>query len=98
MRAATAAASRKRPGSGDRFNYVGVGCQHSTVPPCFVYHHVAAANVVNNTVLAWNPGANSNHGIYTVRQDATHVGFGGYQTRFGGRQQEGYAVYSKTLP
>ncbi|HEX3332069.1 MAG TPA: hypothetical protein VHS27_19250 [Gaiellales bacterium] len=83
---------------GGHFNYVGVGCQHSTVAPCFVYHHVAAANVVNNTVLGWNPGANSNHGIYTVRQDGTHVGFGGYQTRFGGRQQEGYAVYSKTLP
>jgi trimeric autotransporter adhesin len=83
---------------GGHFNYVGVGCQHSTVPPCFVYHHVAAANVATNTVLSWNPGANSNHGIYTVRQDATHVGFGGYQTRFGGRQQEGYAAYSSTLP
>ncbi len=83
---------------GGHFNYVGVGCQHSTVAPCFVYHHVAAANVVTNTVLSWNPGANSNHGIYTVRQDATHVGFGGYQTRFGGRLQEGYAAYSSTLP
>jgi hypothetical protein len=83
---------------GGHFNYVGVGCQHTTAPPCFVYHHVAAADVATNTVLAWNPGANSNHGIYTVRQDATHVGFGGYQTRFGGRLQEGYATYSSTLP
>jgi len=83
---------------GGHFNYVGVGCQHSTVPPCFVYHHVAAADVATNTVLSWNPGANSNHGIYTVRQDATHVGFGGYQTQFGGRLQEGYAAYSSTLP
>ena len=83
---------------GGHFNYVGVGCQHTTAPPCFVYHHVAAANVATNTVLSWNPGANSNHGIYTVRQDATHVGFGGYQTRFGGRLQEGYATYSSTLP
>ena len=83
---------------GGHFNYVGVGCQHTTAPPCFVYHHVAAADVATNTVLSWNPGANSNHGIYTVRQDATHVGFGGYQTRFGGKQQEGYAAYSSTLP
>jgi hypothetical protein len=83
---------------GGHFNYVGVGCQHTTAPPCFVYHHVAAANVVTNKVLSWNPGANSNHGIYTVRQDATHVGFGGYQTHFGGRVQEGYATYSSTLP
>jgi len=37
-------------------------------------------------------------GIYTVRQDATHVGFGGYQTNFGGKLQEGYATYSTTLP
>jgi trimeric autotransporter adhesin len=83
---------------GGHFNYVGVGCQHTTAPPCFVYHHVAAADVATNTVLAWNPGANSNHGIYTVRQDATHVGFGGYQTNFGGKLQEGYATYSTTLP
>jgi hypothetical protein len=83
---------------GGHFNYVGVGCQHTTAPPCFLYHHVAAANVVTNTVLSWNPGANSNHGIYTVRQDATHVGFGGYQTKFGGKVQEGYATYSSTLP
>jgi hypothetical protein len=26
------------------------------------------------------------------------VGFGGYQTQFGGRLQEGYAAYSSTLP
>jgi hypothetical protein len=83
---------------GGHFNYVGAGCQHTTAPPCFVYHHVAAANVATNSVLPWNPGANSNHGIYTVKQDATHVGFGGYQTRFGGRLQEGYATYSSTLP
>ena len=50
------------------------------------------------TLLSWNPGANSNHGIYTVRQDATHVGFGGYQTNFGGKLKEGYATYSTTLP
>jgi hypothetical protein len=83
---------------GGHFNYVGVGCQHTTAPPCFVYHHVAAADVATNTVLTWNPGANSYHGIYTVRQDTTHVGFGGYQTRMGGRLQAGYATYSTTLP
>jgi trimeric autotransporter adhesin len=83
---------------GGHFNYVGAGCQHTTTPPCVLYHHVAAANVVTNTLLSWNPGANSNHGIYTVRQDATHVGFGGYQTHFGGKLQAGYATYSTTLP
>ena len=83
---------------GGHFNYAGAGCQHTTTPPCLVYHHVAAANVTTNTLLSWNPGANSNHGIYTVRQDATHVGFGGYQTHFGGKLQEGYATYSTTLP
>ena len=83
---------------GGHFNYVGNSCEHTTAPPCYVYHHVAAANVATNTVLTWNPGANSNHGIYTVTEDATSVGFGGYQTRFGGRNQAGYAQYSSTLP
>jgi hypothetical protein len=83
---------------GGHFNYAGAGCQHTTAAPCLVYHHVAAADVATNTLLSWNPGANSNHGIYTVRQDATHVGFGGYQTNFGGKVQEGYATYSTTLP
>jgi hypothetical protein len=83
---------------GGHFNYAGAGCQHTTAPPCLLYHHVAAANVATNTLLSWNPGANSNHGIYTVRQDATHVGFGGYQTHFGGNLQAGYATYSTTLP
>lgn len=83
---------------GGHFNYVGNSCEHTTAPPCYVYHHVAAAVVATNKVLAWNPGADSNHGIYTARQDATHVSFGGYQTHFGGRNQAGYASYSKTLP
>lgn len=83
---------------GGHFNWVGAGCQHTTAPPCYLYHHVAAADATTNTLLAWNPGADSNHGIFTVRHDSTHVGFGGYQTMFGGRQQEGYATYSTTLP
>ena len=83
---------------GGHFNYAGPLCHHTTTAPCRVYHHVAAASITTNTLLAWNPGANSNHGIYTIRQDSTHVGFGGYQTHFGGRQQQGYASYSTTLP
>lgn len=83
---------------GGHFNYVGNRCEHTTAPPCYVYHHVAAAVVATNKVLAWNPGADSNHGIYTARQDATHVSFGGYQTHFGGKNQAGYASYSTTLP
>ena len=83
---------------GGHFNYAGPLCQHTTTAPCQVYHHVAAANITTNTLLAWNPGANSDNGIYTIRQDTTHVGFGGYQTHFAGRQQQGYASYSTTLP
>ena len=83
---------------GGHFNYVGNNCEHTTTAPCFIYHHVAAADVATNTVLTWNPGANSNHGIYTVTEDATSVGFGGYQTHFGGKDQAGYAQYSSTLP
>lgn len=83
---------------GGHFNYAGRGCQHTTAPPCLIYHHVGAANVATNTLLAWNPGADSNHGIYTIKADTTHVGFGGYQTHLGGRLQQGYATYSITLP
>jgi hypothetical protein len=83
---------------GGHFNYVGPDCHHTTSPPCYLYHHVAAADVSTNTLLTWNPGANSNHGVYTVSEDTTHVGFGGYFTTFGGRQQAGYSTYSTTLP
>jgi hypothetical protein len=83
---------------GGHFNYVGVGCQHTTSPPCYVYHHIAAADLATNTVETWNPGANSNHGIYTVSEDPTHVGFGGYQTTVAGHPQGGYASWSSTLP
>jgi hypothetical protein len=83
---------------GGHFNYVGNSCEHTTAPPCYIYHHIAAANVATNTVETWNPGANSNHGIYTVSEDPTHVGMGGYQTTVAGRNQAGYASWSSTLP
>jgi hypothetical protein len=83
---------------GGHFNYAGNLCQHTTTLPCRIYHHVGAADIATNTLLPWNPGANSNHGIYTISQDATHVGFGGYQDHFAGKQQQGYAAYSTTLP
>ena len=79
---------------GGHFNYIGPLCLHNSAAPCQLYHHVAAANILTNTLLPWNPGANSSDGIYTIRADATHVGFGGFQTHFAGHQQQGYASYS----
>lgn len=79
---------------GGHFNYAGVLCQHTTTAPCVIRHHVAAAEIATNTLLPWNPGANSNHGIYTIRQDAATVGFGGYQTTVAGKPQAGYAAYA----
>ncbi len=83
---------------GGHFNYAGNLCQHTTTAPCIIRHHIAAADIATNTLLPWNPGVDSNHGIYTVTQDATTVGFGGYQTKAGGKQAQGYFTYSSTLP
>jgi hypothetical protein len=83
---------------GGHFNVSGAGCTPGNLGPCSTRHHVAAANVATNQLLAWNPDANSNHGVYTVSNGGTTVGFGGYFTRIGGTAQESYAAYSTTLP
>jgi hypothetical protein len=83
---------------GGHFNVAGPGCQPSALANCQTRHHVGAANVTTNQLLTWNPGADSNHGVYTVSSDATTVGFGGYFLKVGGVAQEGYAAYSSTLP
>ena len=43
--------------------------------------------------MGWNPGANSNHGLLVIANGGTRVGFGGYFTRMGGRNQQGVALY-----
>lgn len=84
---------------GGHFNYAGSGCVPNAVTTnCVIRHHVGAVDLGSNTLLGWNPGANSNHGIYTVAADPSNVGFGGYQTKLGGVLQMGYGTYSATLP
>jgi hypothetical protein len=79
---------------GGHFNVAGAGCQPSTVASrCATRHHVAAADTRANRLLPWNPGANSAHGVYTIRGGSAGVGFGGFFTRFGGRAQQGFASY-----
>jgi hypothetical protein len=83
---------------GGHFNVSGAGCKPNALATCSTRHHVAAANVATNQLLTWNPGANSNHGVYTVSSGGGTVGFGGYFTKFGGKAQASYAAYSSTLP
>ena len=56
---------------GGHFNYVGPLCLHTSTAPCLLYRHVAAANIATDTLLQWNPGRQSPHGIYTVRRRHT---------------------------
>jgi trimeric autotransporter adhesin len=79
---------------GGHFNLAGAGCQPPTVSSrCATRHHIAAADTRTNRLLAWNPGANSAHGVYTARGSSGGVGFGGFFSRFGGRAQQGFASY-----
>jgi trimeric autotransporter adhesin len=84
--------------AGGHFNYGGAGCTPNTRSTnCSVRHHVLAADTRTNTLLPWNPNANSNHGVYTISADRTNVGFGGYFDHFGGRAQQAFAQY-RNLP
>jgi len=84
---------------GGHFNYVGANCP-CTATNAVVRHHVAAIDANTGAVLPWDPSANSNHGVYTIKADpnSTSVGFGGYFTMFGGTYQQGIAEYSSGLP
>jgi len=84
---------------GGHFNFVGKACPCTSTNSA-TRHHVAAVNATTGDVLAWNPGANSNHGVYTITADpnSASVGFGGYFTTFGGTNQQGIAKYSTNLP
>ena len=83
---------------GGHFNVSGPGCKPNALATCSTRHHVAAADVTTNQLLTWNPDANSDHGVYTVSNGGTTVGFGGFFTKFGGKAQASYAAYSSTLP
>ena len=78
---------------GGHFNFAGPDCQPTHLEPCAIRHHVAAIDTVTSTLLPWNPGANSNHGLLVIEAGIERVAFGGYMTRMGGIDQEGLAVY-----
>jgi len=84
---------------GGHFNYVAKACP-CTATNAAVRHHVAAVDAGTGALLAWNPGANSNHGVFTITADpnSAAVGFGGYFTRFGDTNQQGIAKYTTNVP
>ena len=67
---------------------------NATTPLVTVLNRVPPAiDTVTSTLLPWNPGANSNHGLLVIEAGVERVAFGGYMTRMGGIDQEGLAVY-----
>jgi hypothetical protein len=87
-----------RPASDGDFTVAGPGCQPGHTAPCSPRHHVAAFDVRRDALLNWDPSANSTHGVFAVAHGRRIVAFGGFFTRFGGRNQEGIAVYRAGLP
>ena len=81
---------------GGHFNVAGAGCQPNHKSTCSTRHHVAAFDTRDNKLLGWNPDANSPHGVFVVSHNRKRVAFGGFFTRFGGRAQQGIAVYPRT--
>jgi len=85
--------------AGGHFNVAGPDCQPNHTGTCSTRHHVAAFDTRNNKLLSWNPDANSPHGVFVVTHSRRLVAFGGFFTHFGGRAQQGIAVYPKgSLP
>ncbi|HEY3766743.1 MAG TPA: hypothetical protein VGL44_16385 [Gaiellales bacterium] len=78
---------------GGHFNFAGPNCKPGNLAPCSTRHHVAAFDTSTNTLLAWNPGANSDHGLLAITNGGARVGFGGYFTRMAGTNQQGIALY-----
>jgi hypothetical protein len=79
---------------GGHFNVAGIMCKPGNQGPCSTRHHVAAFDTADNRLLAWNPDANSAHGLLAIANGgARGVGFGGYFTRMGGHNQQGVALY-----
>jgi hypothetical protein len=84
---------------GGHFNLAGPNCKPGNTAPCSTRHHVAAFDTSSNTLLPWNPGANSDHGLLAIANGGSRVGFGGYFTRMGGTNQQGFSLYqSSHLP
>jgi hypothetical protein len=78
---------------GGHFNLAGPNCKPGNTGPCSTRHHVAAFGTSGDSLLPWNPGANSNHGILVISNSNGRVAFGGYFTRMGGVDQQGIALY-----
>jgi hypothetical protein len=85
--------------AGGHFTVAGPDCQPNHTASCSPREHVAAFGTRRNTLLSWDPSANSAHGVFVVSHSRRVVAFGGFFTRFGGRAQEGIAIYrSGSLP
>ncbi len=85
--------------AGGHFNFAGPGCTPGNMAPCSTRHHVAAFDTADNTLLPWDPGANSDHGLLVIANGPPGAGFGGYFTRMGGTDQQGFSFYrSARLP
>jgi hypothetical protein len=82
--------------AGGHFNVAGPDCQPNHTGTCSTRHHAAAFDTRHNKLLGWNPDANSPHGVFTVAHSRRLVAFGGFFTHFGGRAQQGIAVYTAT--
>jgi hypothetical protein len=78
---------------GGHFNVAGFGCTPAQLGNCSTRHHVAAFDAATGHVLAWNPDANSVHGLLVITPSEHAVGFGGYFTRMGGTNSQGIALY-----
>ncbi len=79
--------------AGGHFTVAGPGCTPGHTATCSARHHVAAFDVHRDALLPWDPSADSAHGVFVVSHSRGSVAFGGFFTRFGGRNQEGIAVY-----
>lgn len=81
---------------GGHFNVAGPGCTPGHLAPCSTRHHVAAFDTTDNTLLPWSPDVNSVHGLLVIASGSPGVGFGGYFTRMGGTNQQGFGFYRST--
>jgi hypothetical protein len=81
--------------AGGHFNVAGPDCQPGHTSTCSTRHHVAAFDTRDNKLLSWNPDANSIHGVFVVTHSRKRVAFGGFFTHFGGRAQQGIAVFTR---
>jgi hypothetical protein len=82
--------------AGGHFNVAGPDCQPNHTSTCSTRHHIAAFDTRHNKLLGWNPSANTPHGVFVVTHSHKRVAFGGFFTHFGGRAQQGIAVYTRS--